>query len=58
VTETKGHPIAGFIFAIVLAVLALLLLGTLNTLESALIAAPFLIGWAVLSVAIFGPARH
>lgn len=57
-TETKGHPIAGYLFAIILAILALLLLGALNTLESALIAAPFLIGWAVLSAAMFGPADH
>ena len=56
-SETKGHPIAGFIFAIVLAALTVLLVGALNSLDAALIAAPLLVGWAVLSVALFGPAK-
>jgi inner membrane protein involved in colicin E2 resistance len=58
VSETKTHPVAGIIFAIVLAVLAVLLVGALNTMEAALIAAPFLIGWAVLAAVMFGPADH
>jgi hypothetical protein len=57
----KDHPIDGYLFAIFFGVLAVLLMSALNTMEQALIAAPFLIGWALVSLAIFGrsePDEH
>jgi hypothetical protein len=58
VSETKDHPVAGYVFAAVLGALAVFLVGMLNTIETALFAAPFLIGWALVSVALFGPSTH
>lgn len=57
-SETKTHPVSGFIFAVVLALLAVAIVGALNTMESAIIAAPFFLGWAILAAAMFGPADH
>lgn len=50
----KDHPIEGYLFAVIFGVLAVLLMSALNDMNQALLAAPFLIGWALLSISIFG----
>jgi len=49
----KTHPIAGYISAIVLALLVFWLMGALNTNEKAIVGVPFLLGWALVSLYIF-----
>ncbi|MFA7324633.1 MAG: hypothetical protein WC005_09770 [Candidatus Nanopelagicales bacterium] len=50
----KTHPVAGYIFAIVLGVLAFYLVVALNDMKTALFALPLLAGWAVVSMWLFG----
>jgi hypothetical protein len=49
----KAHPIAGYISAVVLSALVLLLMGALNTNDKALIGIPFVAGWAIVSLYLF-----
>ena len=49
----NGHPIAGYISAVVLSALVLLLMGALNTNDKALIGLPFVAGWAIVSLYLF-----
>lgn len=51
----KTHPVSGFIFAIVLCVLAFYLVVALNDMTTALFALPLLVGWAIVSLLLFGP---
>lgn len=53
----KDHPVDGYFFAIFFGVLAVLLMSALNNMGQALIAAPFLIGWALVSIRIFGRSQ-
>jgi uncharacterized membrane protein len=50
----KDHAFEGYLFAVIFGVIAVLLMSALNTMEQALLAAPFLIGWALLSISLFG----
>lgn len=57
----KDHAIEGYLFALIFGVIAVLLMSALNNMEQALIAAPILIGWAILSISLFGrsdPDEH
>jgi hypothetical protein len=50
----KTHPIAGYIAAVILGVGVYYLVGALNDMTTAYFVAPLVIGWAVVSLAIFG----
>ena len=50
----KTHPIAGYVTAVVLGVGVYYLAGALNDMTTAYFVAPFAIGWALVSLAIFG----
>lgn len=52
--QEKTHPIAGYIFAVVLACILVYLMGAFNGMDKAILVAPFFIGWALISVAMFG----
>jgi len=50
----KTHPIAGYIAAVVLGIGVYYLVGALNDMTTAYFVAPLVIGWALVSLAIFG----
>lgn len=49
----KNHPVAGYIAAVVIGVLIVMLLVAMSDAPRASIAAPFFIGWAILALFIF-----
>lgn len=52
--QEKTHPIAGYVFAVVLACILVYLMGAFNGMDKAILSAPFFIGWALISVALYG----
>lgn len=50
----KTHPIAGYIAAVILGIGVYYLVGALNDMTTAYFVAPLVIGWAVVSLALFG----
>jgi len=52
--EGRTFPVQAYIFATVLAALVYLLVAALNDFGTATWAAPFILGWAWLSLWIFG----
>jgi len=50
----KTHPIAGYIAAVILGVGVYYLVGALNDMTTAYFVAPLVIGWALVSLVIFG----
>ena len=50
----KTHPIAGYIAAVVLGIGVYYLAGALNDMTTAYFVAPLVIGWAVVSLVLFG----
>lgn len=49
----KDHPIAGYISAVVIGALIVMLLVAMSDAPRASIAAPFVIGWAIIALLIF-----
>ncbi|MFM8895532.1 MAG: hypothetical protein ACKOE2_09195 [Actinomycetales bacterium] len=54
----KTHPIAGYIFGIVLAGVLVALMGMFNGNDKAILLVPIFLGWAVVSLVIFGAVKH
>ncbi len=54
----KTHPIAGYIFGIILAGVLVALMGMFNGNDKAVLLIPVLAGWAVISLVIFGAIKH
>lgn len=54
----KTHPIAGYIFGIILAGLLVALMGMFNGNDKAILLVPFLVGWAIVSLIIYGAVGH
>lgn len=54
----KTHPIAGYIFGLVLAGLLVALMGMFNGNDKAILLAPLFAGWAVVSLVIYGAIKH
>lgn len=52
--QAKTHPAAGFIFALIIAAILIALMGAFNGMGHALFLVPFLGGWAILSLVLFG----
>ena len=51
--EEKNHPIAGYIAAVILGGLVVLLLSAMSSIPAASLAVPFVVGWAILSLYLF-----
>ncbi len=54
----KTHPVAGYIFGIILAGVLVALMGLFNGNDKAALLAPLFLGWAVVSLVIFGAIKH
>lgn len=54
----KTHPVAGYIFGIVLAGVLVALMGMFNGNDKAALLIPVFAGWAVVSLVIFGAIKH
>jgi len=50
----KTHPIAGYVFGLVLAGVLVALMGMFNGNDKAVLLVPFLLGWAVVSLVLYG----
>ena len=51
----RTHPIAGIVFAVILAGILVLLLGLSAGVDQKLLLAAILIGWGIASALVFGP---
>ena len=49
----KNHPIAGYVAAVIIGALIVLLLSAMSNISAASLAVPFVIGWALLSLYLF-----
>ncbi len=49
----KNHPIAGYVAAVIIGALIVLLLSAMSSISAASLAVPFVIGWALLSLYLF-----
>lgn len=56
-TPEKTHPIAGYVFGVILAGVLVALMGMFNGNDKATLLAPFLVVWAVVSLVIYGRIR-
>lgn len=54
----KTHPVAGYIFGVILAGVLVALMGLFNGNDKAALLAPLFFGWAVISLLIFGASKH
>ncbi|MDP2013756.1 MAG: hypothetical protein Q8L05_05970 [Actinomycetota bacterium] len=52
--EAKTYPIQAYVFATVLAALVFMLVAALNDYGTAAFAAPLIVGWAWVSLWLFG----
>ena len=50
----KTHSVAGYIAAVVFGIGAYYLVGALNDMTTAYFVAPLVIGWPIVSLALFG----
>lgn len=50
----KTHPVAGYVFGVILAGVLVALMGMFNGNDKASLLVPFLLGWAVVSLVIYG----
>lgn len=51
----RTHPVSGIVFAVILAGILVLLLGSSAGLDQAALLAIVLVGWGVISALVFGP---
>lgn len=50
----KTHPIAGYLAAVIMAGLLVVLMGSFNGMNKALLVVPVFLGWAIVSLVLFG----